>query len=57
MPTDIYIYLNNSGIDPEFLIKHFTEGGEEEEEEEETDQYEVINKFKLNLKENEHGNK
>ena len=53
LPVDIYINLNNSGIDPEFLIKHFSE--KEEEEEEEEDQLILINKFKTLLGESDHG--
>jgi hypothetical protein len=52
LPVDIYINLNNSGIDPEFLIKHFSE---KEEEEEEEDQLILINKFKTLLGESDHG--
>ena len=33
LPADVYINLNNSGINPDFLINHFLEGGETEEEE------------------------
>ena len=48
LPVDIYIQLNNSGIDPEFLINTFTE--EEKEEEEYDDgsdpiQREILNEF------------
>jgi hypothetical protein len=46
LPVDIYINLNNSGIDPEFLIKHFSE---KEEEEEEEDQLILINKYQTLL--------
>jgi hypothetical protein len=46
LPVDIYINLNNSGINPEFLIKHFSE---KEEEEKEEDQLILINKFKTLL--------
>jgi|TARA_Y100000296_G_C5176076_1_gene260155 hypothetical protein len=49
LPVDIYINLNNSGIDPEFLIKHFSE---KEEEEKEEDRLILINKFQTLLKEN-----
>jgi hypothetical protein len=45
LPVDIYINLNNSGIDPEFLIKHFSEKEEEEEE----DQLILINKYQTLL--------
>jgi len=31
LPVDIYIQLNNSGIDPEFLINTFTQEEIEEE--------------------------
>ena len=46
LPVDIYIQLNNSGIDPEFLINTFTQ----EEIEEEYDgldpiQREILNEF------------
>ena len=48
LPVDIYIQLNNSGIDPEYLINTFTE--EEKEEEEYDDgsdpiQREILNEF------------
>tara|TARA_R100000656_G_scaffold110931_1_gene82902 strand:+ start:283 stop:507 length:225 start_codon:yes stop_codon:yes gene_type:complete len=33
LPVDIYIELNNSGIDPEYLINIFTKKEEIEEEE------------------------
>ena len=32
LPVDIYIELNNSGIDPEYLINNFKEGEPREEE-------------------------
>ena len=54
LPVDIYINLNNSGIDPEFLIKHFSEK-EEEEEEEEEDLLILINKYQTFLGEFDHG--
>ena len=53
LPVDIYINLNNSGIDPEFLIKHFSE--KEEEEEEEEDLLILINKYQTFLGEFDHG--
>ena len=48
LPVDIYIQLNNSGIDPEFLINTFTK--KEEIEEDEDDgldpiQREILNEF------------
>ena len=49
LPVDIYIQLNNSGIDPEFLINTFSQ--EEIEEEDEDDdgldpiQREIRNEF------------
>tara|TARA_Y100000593_G_scaffold91861_1_gene181786 strand:- start:28 stop:249 length:222 start_codon:yes stop_codon:yes gene_type:complete len=50
LPVDIYIELNNSGIDPEYLITLFSKK-EDIEEEEENDgldpiQKEIINQFK-----------
>lgn len=51
LPADVYINLNNSGINPDFLINHFLEGGETEEEE--GIQINTINNFnKLFHKEN-----
>ena len=41
LPVDIYIELNNSGIDPEYLINLFTKE-ETQEEDEEEDEEEVI---------------
>jgi hypothetical protein len=35
LPVDIYIELNNSGIDPEYLINLFTKEETQEEDEEE----------------------
>ncbi len=35
LPVDIYIELNNSGIDPEYLINLFTKEETQEDEEEE----------------------
>ena len=46
LPVDVYINLNNSGIDPDFLIKHFSA---KEEEEIEEDQLILINKFQTLL--------
>jgi len=46
LPVDIYINLNNSGIDPDFLINHFSA---KEEEEIEEDQLILINKFQTLL--------
>jgi hypothetical protein len=48
LPVDLYIELNNSGINPEFLINTFTK--EEPEEEEYDDgldpiQREILNEF------------
>jgi hypothetical protein len=48
LPVDIYIELNNSGIDPEYLINTFKK--EETEEEEYDDgldpiQREILNEF------------
>ena len=49
LPVDIYIELNNSGIDPEYLINIFTkeETIEEEEIEDGLDpiQREILNEF------------
>jgi len=51
LPVDVYINLNNSGINPDVLINHFSEGGETEEDE--GIQVETINNFnKLFNKEN-----
>ena len=50
LPVDIYIELNNSGIDPEYLINLFSkkEDIEEEYEDDGLDpiQREIINQFK-----------
>ena len=50
LPVDIYIELNNSGIDPEYLINLFLkkEDIEEEYEDDGLDpiQREIINQFK-----------
>ena len=50
LPVDIYIELNNSGIDPEYLINLFfkKEDIEEEYEDDGLDpiQREIINQFK-----------
>ena len=50
LPVDIYIELNNSGIDPEYLINLFfkKEDIEEEYEDDGLDpiQMEIINQFK-----------
>tara|TARA_R100001530_G_scaffold90328_1_gene62790 strand:+ start:136 stop:360 length:225 start_codon:yes stop_codon:yes gene_type:complete len=35
LPVDIYIELNNSGIDPDYLINLFTKEETQEEDEEE----------------------
>ena len=48
LPVDIYMELNNSGIDPEYLINNFKK--EETEEEEYDDgldpiQREILNEF------------
>ena len=48
LPVDLYIELNNSGIDPEYLINNFKK--EETEEEEYDDgldpiQREILNEF------------
>ena len=47
LPVDIYIELNNSGIDPEFLINTFTQEEIEEEEYDGLDpiQREILNEF------------
>jgi hypothetical protein len=47
LPVDIYIQLNNSGIDPEFLINTFTQEEIEEEEYDGLDpiQREILNEF------------
>ena len=48
LPVDIYIELNNSGIDPEYLINIFTKKEEiEEEENDELDpiQREILEEF------------
>jgi len=47
LPVDIYIQLNNSGIDPEFLINTFTKEEIEEEEYDGLDpiQREILNEF------------
>ena len=51
LPVDIYIQLNNSGIDPEFLINTFTQEEIEEEDEDDDDdgldpiQREIRNEF------------
>ena len=47
LPVDIYIQLNNSGIDPEFLINTFTQEEIEEEYEDGLDpiQREILNEF------------
>jgi len=49
LPVDIYIQLNNSGIDPEFLINTFSQEEIEEEEDEEDGldpiQREIRNEF------------
>ena len=48
LPVDIYIELNNSGIDPDFLINTFTKEDIEEEKEDGLDpiQKEILNEFK-----------
>jgi len=51
LPVDIYIELNNSGIDPEYLITIFSKKEDNEIEEDEDDgldpiQKEIINQFK-----------
>ena len=47
LPVDLYMELNNSGIDPEFLINTFTqEEIEEEYEEEERKERKEIMGFK-----------
>ena len=47
LPADIYIQLNNSGIDPEFLINTFTQEEIEEEYDDGLDpiQREILNEF------------
>ena len=49
LPVDIYIQLNNSGIDPEFLINTFSQEEIEEEDEEDDGldpiQREIRNEF------------
>jgi len=47
LPVDIYIQLNNSGIDPEFLINTFTKEEIEEEEYDGLDpiQRDILNEF------------
>ena len=47
LPVDIYIQLNNSGIDPEFLINTFTQEEIEEEYDDGLDpiQREILNEF------------
>ena len=47
LPVDIYIQLNNSGIDPEFLINTFTKEEIEEEYEDGLDpiQREILDEF------------
>jgi hypothetical protein len=51
LPVDIYINLNNSGINPDVLINHFLEGGEEEEDE--GVQIETFNNINQLIKENQ----
>ena len=50
LPVDIYIELNNSGIDPDFLINTFTKEDIEEEEYEDDGldpiQKEIMKEFK-----------
>tara|TARA_R100000808_G_scaffold18725_1_gene40963 strand:- start:4260 stop:4490 length:231 start_codon:yes stop_codon:yes gene_type:complete len=52
LPVDTYMELNNSGIDPEFLINFFTKEDNEDIEEEEIKdgldpiQKEILNEFK-----------
>ena len=51
LPVDIYIELNNSGIDPEYLITIFSKKEDNEIDEDEDDgldpiQKEIINQFK-----------
>lgn len=51
LPVDIYIELNNSGIDPEYLINLFTkEETQEEEVEDGLDplQREILDEFSSN---------
>ena len=47
LPVDIYIELNNSGLDPEFLINTFTQEEIEEEYDDGLDpiQREILNEF------------
>ena len=47
LPVDIYIELNNSGIDPEYLIKTFNKEEIEEEYDDGLDpiQREILNEF------------
>jgi hypothetical protein len=47
LPVDLYMELNNSGIDPEFLINTFTKEEEEEEKYDGLDpiQREILNEF------------
>ena len=47
LPVDIYIQLNNSGIDPEFIINTFTKEEIEEEYDDGLDpiQREILNEF------------
>jgi hypothetical protein len=50
LPADLYMELNNSGIDPEYLINIFTKEETIEEEEVEEDgldpiQREILNEF------------
>ena len=47
LPVDLYIELNNSGIDPEYLINIFTREEIEEEEYDGLDpiQREILNEF------------
>ena len=51
LPVDIYIELNNSGIDPEYLITIFSKKEDNEIEEDEDDgldpiQKEIMKEFK-----------
>ena len=47
LPVDLYMELNNSGLDPEFLINTFTKEEIEEEYEDGLDpiQREILNEF------------
>ena len=47
LPVDLYMELNNSGIDPEFLINTFTQEEIEEEYDDGLDpiQREILNEF------------